>query len=122
MWKLLSGNLSDTCTFPVWDGQASVRGWYQYEESYGGEKNWYLHLLSDDLLKLPAESYLGKSFREDPSGIWNPQFKFRHADQALIERLKDGSPDDPVEMTIKGYGEYCEGPAFISVSSGKELP
>ena len=40
-WKLISGNVNDTCSTPTFEGQSIVHGWYKMVDNYG-QKEWML--------------------------------------------------------------------------------
>lgn len=109
-WKLVSGDLNDTCSRPTFQGEAEVRGWYVWETSYVS-KEWLFRIVPEDLDKLPLSWTTengGSVFAE------RPFFKLADADPALVKKLKNASQKNPVKITIRWFYIYCEGAPIIS--------
>jgi hypothetical protein len=115
-WKLISGVPEDTCMTPTYEGEAIIRGWYEWDYSYV-EKEWVLKILPQDAPKLPAEDAYGAEsyghFSKDPV------LRLIDADPQLARKLKAASKDNPVELTVKGFSAYCEGAPSVSLAPGR---
>ncbi|MBU1177999.1 hypothetical protein KJ903_02165 [Patescibacteria group bacterium] len=109
-WKLVSGDPSDTCSAPTYEGEVEVSGWYVYDYSYV-EKTWLLQIIDEDVSKIPIKEVYG----EESYNQWveKPQFLF-DATAEQVEELKKASEDKPVKVTIKAFRAYCEGAPQLS--------
>lgn len=112
-WKLVSGDPSDTCSSPTYSGEAKLNGWYVFDYSYV-EKEWLLQVAEEDAKKIPVEEVYGeKSYGE---WIKKPQFLLGGVTPELENELKNASPENPIEVTVKGFKAYCEGAPQLSIS------
>ncbi|MFH2104662.1 MAG: hypothetical protein ABII72_00290 [Parcubacteria group bacterium] len=111
-WKLVSGDPSDTCSAPTYEGEVEVNGWYVYDYSYV-EKTWLLQIIDEDVSKIPVKEVYG----EESYNQWveKPQFLF-DATAEQVEELKQASKDKPMKVTIKAFRAYCEGAPQLSQS------
>lgn len=112
-WKLVSGDPSDTCTAPTYEGEVEVSGWYVYDYSYV-EKAWLLQIIDADVDKIPVKEVYG----EESYNQWveKPQFLFNATSEQEVE-LKAASKDSPVKVIVKAFRAYCEGAPQLSQSS-----
>lgn len=112
-WKLISGDINDTCSSPTYSGEAQISGWYVYDYSYV-EKEWLLQISAEDTDKIPvAEVYGEKSYSE---WIKKPQFVLDGVTPELEKELKNASSEKPKTITVKGFKAYCEGAPQLSLN------
>jgi len=116
-WKLVSGDPSDTCSAPTYEGETTVRGWYVYDYSYV-DKTWLLQVLEADVDKIPIKEVYG----EESYAQWveKPQFLF-DATTEQVEDLKKASQDNPIEVSVKAFRAYCEGAPQLSQSGFDDI-
>lgn len=107
-WKLVSGNPEDTCSGPQYEGSATIRGWYSYEENYV-EKEWLFRVVDEDVKKLPLQNITAKY------SWFNTKLSVVDASSELEDKLKRATKENPVSITIKGYSAYCEGNPSVSL-------
>jgi len=114
-WQLVSGDPSDTCTKPTFKGEATVKGWYAYEDIYVEQKDWVFNVIKEDVSKLPQiyDAYNKKYLNIE-------KFRISDATPALQVSLKKYTKENPGEITIKSYWLYCEGLPSASVSTPAE--
>ena len=112
-WKLISGNSDDTCTGPVYEGSATVKGWYILDTGYAG-KEWMLEISDNDINKLPAPKAISNYSN------FNQKLKLVDASPELQKELKSATKDNPKEITLRGYYLYCEGSPVVSVAPATE--
>lgn len=113
-WKLISGNKDDSCTNPVYEGNVSVKGWYEMAGYLG--KEWMLAIADADVNKLPAYFY-----NEDKTKNVNRFVKLNDATLELEQRLKNASKEKPEIIILRGYNIYCEGSPNVSVGLGSQV-
>lgn len=78
------------------------------------EKEWLLQVAEEDAKKIPVEEVYGeKSYGE---WIKKPQFLLGGVTPELENELKNASPENPIEVTVKGFKAYCEGAPQLSIS------
>lgn len=109
-WKLVSGDPSDTCSAPTYEGEVEVSGWYVYDYSYV-EKTWLLQIVDEDVGKIPIKEVYG----EESYNYWveKPQFLFDATAEQEAE-LKEASEESPMKVTVKAFRAYCEGAPQLS--------
>jgi hypothetical protein len=100
-WKLVSGDLKNTCTNPTYEGKTTIKGWYVYETGYI-EKQWLLRIADEDMDKLP-------------SIFTSKTVSLMDATPEQEEALKKATEDNPVEITIRNISQYCEGGPTVSI-------
>lgn len=115
-WKLISGsgNKDDACTNPIYEGNVSVKGWYEMAGYLG--KEWMLAIADADVNKLPAYFYNG-----DKTKNVNHFVKLKDATPELEQRLKNASKEKPEIIILRGYDTYCEGAPNVSVGLGSQV-
>ncbi|MFA6048211.1 MAG: hypothetical protein WCV59_04725 [Parcubacteria group bacterium] len=116
-WELVSGNPTDTCSGPTYQGEATVHGWYEWDYVYV-EKNWTLVITKEDAKKLPIKEILGGTVYYDEI-MKDPTFVLADAPVKLQEQLKQASPENPIELKLHGFKMYCEGAPTVSLNPMK---
>jgi hypothetical protein len=110
-WKLAKGDPADTCTSPTFTGLAKVKGWYVWDYNYI-EKAWLIKINQTDLSNLPINKFpleLQANYRKDPLFVLNEPSK------ELEDQLKQAGEDNPVDITVTGFNQYCEGRANLTI-------
>ncbi|MEK7523407.1 MAG: hypothetical protein AAB588_00060 [Patescibacteria group bacterium] len=109
-WKLVSGDVEDTCSKPTFAGEATVRGWYVWEAAYvEGTETWMLKVIAEDVKELPLQN-LVSTYPE-----FNKTLRVVDVPADLEAKLKKASEKNPVAVTLKGYSAYCEGAPIASL-------
>lgn len=105
-WILLDGDPLESCTRPLFGGNATIRGWYVWDTFYV-QKEWMFHIADKDISKLPFDM-----FRFDaPINV-----RLTDISYSLEEKLKRSSKEKPVEVTIDQVLFYCEGAPVFHVA------
>lgn len=114
-WQLVSGNAEDTCSTPIYKGEAKIKGWYVWDYNYV-EKTWMLEIAEEDIDKLPIKEAYG----EETFALWkknaNYIFRLTDAETQLERKLKSASKTKPIEITVRGFKAYCEGAPLVSIN------
>ena len=116
-WELTAGNPADTCSGPTYAGEATVHGWFDWNYVYV-EKSWVLNISKEDAEKLPIKEILGGTVYYDEF-MKSPALVLSDAPQKLQEELKQASPENPIELKIRGFRMYCEGAPTVSLNPMK---
>ncbi len=114
-WVLVSGDPTDTCMSPTYEGSATLNGWYVYDYNYV-DKDWLLEIPDDELNKLPLSEISCGDVMCDEAFAGNAHFNLVDADPDLEEEMKAASAESPVSVTVSGFGMYCEGVPALSIS------
>lgn len=107
-WKLLSGEVNDTCSKPTFSGEATIHGWYASEVLFD-EQEWVFKVAKEDIANLPLQNVI----TDHPN--FNETLNIVDASDSLEDQLKNASEENPELITIKGYSAYCEGSPRVSL-------
>ena len=99
-WKLISGDPQNSCSRPKYSGEVSIRGWYEWKTNYTS-KQWVLHVYPEDKEKL-IDGYKGF-------------YSLINVSDSLAEKLKEANKENPVSITVKELGYYCEGLPWLEL-------
>ena len=107
-WRLVSGNVQDTCSHPRFEGEVVVRGWYEVGPAYGDGVEEALHVYPQDVSLLPGDqlgiNYTNKAY-----------VRLENASPALVETLRAANSNQPASVTLVEFGQYCEGTPMAKV-------
>jgi len=101
-WSLFSGNVQDTCSHPQFEGEVVVRGWYEEIDVYGDGREERLRVYAEDVSLLPGDQ-LGIVYDNKPF------VRLDNASPALVETLRRADFNQPAEVTLVEFSQYCEG-------------
>jgi len=95
-WTLVSGNPGELCTTPTWRGQAEIKGWYTYENTYvEGTEEWVFNVVPEDQNKFPLKTV--------------KKIMIKYGPHQTEDQLRQTTKDAPISIVIKEVSFYCEG-------------
>lgn len=103
----------DPCAGHLYAGEATLRGTYVLDSSYGDQKEWLFKVVKEDIAKLPIQTKFG-----DGRDV-NELIKIADATPSLEAKLKKATEENPETITIKGYYLHCEGGPLVSIAPAK---
>lgn len=107
-WELVSGDPNQDCGKPVWNGLATLKGWYDFDEETAAKAainkepfpSGYFKVSPEDSWKLPVDLQEYSFYLKAPDSI-----------KKLVE---NSTEENPVSLTVKGFSYYCEGSPTLS--------